>query len=232
MFMMLFQSKEGAYMKTKCVYIWVNDNTHQPFYVGCGTHSRAKTIKHGSRTKSFLNVYNNNPCHYVIIKDNLSNKEAAFLEREVIKDYREQGCELVNQTNGGEMRQYGCWSDEMRQEYSERLKGKNNPNYDHHWTEEMKAHLSKVRIERGISKGGLNPRAKPVMCVETGVIYACKQDATAFLGVADACSSIYFCLKNPKRVAGKGRFHFVGMDMFEELNTEEKRKQWLEKIAS
>lgn len=217
-------------MEERCVYIWINDATHEPFYVGCGTLTRPR--KMNSRSKAFLEIYNNNRCHYVILKRGLSPLEAANLEREVIKDYREQGIELINQTNGGEIRQFSEWTQEMRDEYAERLKGKNNPNYGHKWTNEMKEHMSKVRIERGVSKGGLNPRATPVMCVETGVIYACRQDATEFLGVKSGCSSIAFCLKNPKRVAGKGKYHFVGKDMFDELNTEEKRRKWLKEIAS
>ena len=230
--MQLSLTNKGDNMQKRCVYIWVNDNTHEPFYVGCGTHSRAKTTKWSSRTKAFYEVFNNNPCHYVIVKDNLTASEAAELERVVIKDYRDQGIELVNQTNGGEIRQFSEWTEEMRKEYSQRLTGENNPNFGHTWTDEMKARLSKERIAKGLAKGGLNPRATPVMCVETGTVYACKEDASGFLGVASACSSIYFCLKDPKRVAGKGRYHFVGKDMFDELNTEEKRKEWLRKIAS
>ncbi len=219
-------------MQTKCVYIWINDNTHEPFYVGCGTHNRAKTTKWNSRTKLFYEVFNNNPCHYEIIKDDLTLEEAAELERTVIKDYREQGIDLINQTNGGETNQYNTWSEEMRKEYSERLKGANNPNYGHNWTDEMKEHLSRVRIESGKAKGGNNPRATPVMCVETGTIFACKEDASEFLGVASGHSSIYFCLKDPKRVAGKGKYHFVGKDMFDKLDTKEKREEWLREIAS
>ena len=130
------------------------------------------------------------------------------------------------------MRHQTGWSDEMRKEYAERLKGKNNPNYGNNWTAEQRKHLSEVRIAKGLSKGELNPRATPVMCVETGEIFKCKQDAKDFLGVADAGASIWVCLKNPKRVAGKGRYHFVGESMFEILNTPEKRKEWLKNIAS
>ena len=218
-------------MNNKCVYIWVNDTTHQPFYVGCGSISRARG-KYKNRSKAFENIVANNKCHYVILKQNLSIEEASWLERQVIKDYREQGCELVNQTNGGEIAHVGFWTDEMRKEYAERLIGENNPNFGHRWTEEMKSRMSNTRIKNGLAKGGLNPRATPVMCVETGIIYACKRDATEFLGVADASSSISFCIKNPKRVAGKGKYHFVGKDMFEELNTKEKRKEWLENIKA
>lgn len=217
-------------MDNKCVYIYVNDTTHEPFYVGRGNTERPRKLH--SRSQKFMDVYNNNKCHYEIVKANLSPEEAAELERQVIKDYKEQGCELVNQTNGGEMRQYSSWTDEMRQEYAQRLKGENNPNYNNHWTTKQKERLSKLRKENGLAKGGNNPRARQVMCVETGVVYDCKRDAAEFLGVGNGTSSIYFCLKNPKRVAGKGKYHFVGKEMFEQLNTEEKRKKWLEEIAS
>lgn len=217
-------------MNNKCVYIYINDTTHEPFYVGCGNLDRPKKLS--TRSQKFMNIYNSNKCHFEIIKKNLSPEEAAELERQVIKDYREQGCELINQTNGGEMRQLSNWTNEMREEYAQRLKGENNPNYNHRWTNEQKEHLSKLRKKNGLSKGGNNPRARQVMCVETGVIYACKRDATEFLGVADASSSISFCLKDPKRVAGKGKYHFVGKELLEKLNTEEKRKKWLEEIAS
>ena len=216
-------------MEERCVYAWVNETNFEPFYVGCGTIDRPRRLT--SRSKAFFKIYNNNKCHYIILKRGLSPVEAAMLEREVIRDYREQGCNLVNQTNGGEMKNVE-WTQEMRDEYAERLKGENNPNFGHHWTDEMKDHLSELRINNGLAKGGMNPRAMPVMCVETCVIYACKEDATEFLGVKSGCGSIYFCLKNPKRVAGKGKYHFVGQDMFEKLNTEEKRKEWLEKVAS
>lgn len=218
-------------MNDSCVYIWVNETTNEPFYVGCGSITRAKSGKK-NRSKAFDNVLKNNKCHYVILKQNLSQIEAAQLERQVIKDYREQGIDLVNQTNGGEKRHYTDWTEEMRKEYSERLKGKNNPNYGHHWSEELKKKMSEKYISEGTHAGGRNGRAKPVMCVETGEIFACKEDASSFLGVATACSSIYFCLKNPKRVAGKGKYHFVGQDMFDTLNTEEKRIEWLEKIKA
>lgn len=216
----------------KCVYMWVNETTNKPFYVGCGTHARAKTTKKGSRTKSFFEIYNNNECHCEILNDNLTNEEAAQIERETINLFRQMGYDLINITNGGEMRQCSNWTDEMRSEYAERLTGENNPNYGHHWTDEMKEHLSKVRIEKGVAKGELNPRATPVMCVETGEIFQCKRDATEFLGVKDASASIGFCIRNPRRVAGKGKYHFVPEVMFNELNTKEKRKEWLEKIMS
>ena len=215
-------------MQDRCVYIWINDTTNKPFYVGCGKLNRPN--QKYNRSKLFYDVYNNNKCHYEILKAELTTAEAAELERQTIKEFRDKGYELVNQTNGGEMRQYSNWTDEMRKEYAERLIGKNNPNYGNRWSEEQRKHLSEVRIELGIAKGSLNPRAKPVMCVETGEIFNCQQDAKDFLGVADPCASIWICLKNPKRVAGKGRYHFVGKEMFNELSTEEKRKEWLEKM--
>lgn len=218
-------------MSLKCVYVWFIEDTNEPFYVGCGTLARAKTTKKGSRTKSFFEIYNNHKCRYAIIDDNLTSEEATYIERETIKYYKLCGYNLINQTNGGEMRHESNWTKDMRKEYSERMTGENNPNYGHHWTEEMKNHLSEVRIKNGVAKGKKNPRATPVMCVETGEIFQCKRDATEFLNVKDASASIGFCIRDPHRVAGKGKYHFVPEYMFEKLNTKEKREEWL-KIMS
>ena len=77
-------------MEERCVYIWINDTLHEPFYVGCGKLNRPGRVYKGARSKLFFDVYNNNKCHYEIIKRNLSPQEAATLERKkkrMVKKY-------------------------------------------------------------------------------------------------------------------------------------------------
>ena len=84
--------------------------------------------------------------------------------------------------------------------------------------------MSRKRIESGIAKGAKNPRAKRIMCVETGVIFEYQQEASDLLGLR-SMASINHALKQRRFVAGG--YHFVTGDDIERLDTEEKRKQYL-----
>ena len=143
---------------------------------------------------------------------------------------RALGFQLANLTAGGEGKKP---SKERSEEYRERVRqavqGENNPNYGHHWSPELRQHLSVLRRERGLSKLGNNPRAKRVMCVETGKIYDCQQEATDELGLK-GMGSIYHALQKPHYVAAG--FHFVEGDKIDELDTPEKRQAYLSSLQS
>ena len=84
-------------------------------------------------------------------------------------------------------------------------RGKNNGNYGKHtlagknhfyWgkkrdSEQMKK-VSKTRIERGVAKGAKNPRARAVICVETGVEYETGVSACNWLHTLEEYSSYTF----------------------------------------
>lgn len=153
----------------------------------------------------------------------LEEQQAFDLEKAVIKELKSLGYKLANLTDGGEGCSGRIITDEYRHKYSVMNTGENNPNYGHKWTQEMKDHLSCLAKERNISKGN-NPKAHPVMCVETGCIYDCLQTPTEDLGLKSS-SSIIVALKNPKKTA-RG-FHWVDGSLINSLDTNEKRNSYL-----
>lgn len=69
-------------------------------------------------------------------------------------------------------RQNGIYkSKEFKEKISELTKGEKNGNYGNRWNDEQKESLSKLRKERGLSKGEQNPKATKIMCIETGEIF-------------------------------------------------------------
>jgi hypothetical protein len=92
-------------------------------------------------------------------------------------------------------------SQEFREKISQLVQGENNPNYNHHWTDEMKQHLSQVRKENGLSANENNSRATCVICVETGEVFKCIKYAMQKYGIKNE-GSVTVALKNPVRTAG------------------------------
>lgn len=148
----------------------------------------------------------------------------------MIADYKAQGYRLANLSSGGEgIGRKAVPTEEFREKMRQLVMGEKNPNYHHFWTDEQKEHLSTLRKEAGIAKMEKNPRAKKVMCVETGKIYGCQQEAADDLGMK-SMASIHHALKE-KRFVVKG-YHFVCGDDIERLDTEEKRQAYLSSLQS
>ena len=73
------------------------------FYVGQGKGYRYK--QKTGRTASWLEVYNNNKCEVIIVKNNLTKNESLLLEAKLIKQYGRKDKNLgtlVNQNDGGQ----------------------------------------------------------------------------------------------------------------------------------
>lgn len=209
------------------VYVWYNDDADVPFYVGKGCGDRYKRAQKSHRSQYFWNVYNKHHCHSEIIIDHLSEKEAFEKEIETIKQLKEKGFTLVNHTDGGEGSTGRIITEEYREKYRKMNSGEGNPNYGNKWSNEQKEHLSQVRKEKQLARYGNNPRALPVMCVETGKIYSCQQEATDDLGLKSMVS-INHALKE-RRFTAKN-MHFVSGEMIDLLNTPEKRNDYLREI--
>lgn len=196
------------------VYHWINDDSNMPFYVGKGSGRRYRETKKGSRNPWFDRIVAKHKCHPEIIIDNLTEEEAFRLEVQKEKEYKEAGYELCNIIPCGSAPPHGY--------------GPDNSNYGNYWTEEKKKSVSRKMRETGCHAGTRNGRCRKCMRVEDGKVYDYMTEALEDLDLK-CVWSIGRCLKDPTKTA-QG-FHFVGEDKIIELNTPEKRKLYLEKIA-
>lgn len=157
------------------------------------------------------------------------DEQTAFdLERETIKLFREAGHALTNHTDGGE----GCSGrqadDAYRLKYHYMFLGENNPNYGNRWSDEQK-HIASEKAKSRNWIGDKNPNAKRMMCVETGKIYSCQDEALKELGLAST-NSFSIVKREPWRTA-RG-FHWVFGELIDELDSSEKREQYLKSLSS
>jgi len=82
------------------------------------------------------------------------------------------------------------------------VSGKNNPNYGKPLSEAQRKRLSEYM--KGRCAGGKNPRAKKVLCIETGQVFGCISDAAKWLK-SDRHDIVACC--SGKKEAHKG-YHF------------------------
>lgn len=106
--------------------------------------------------------------------------------------------------------------------------GEKNPNFGNKWTSEQKEAASQRAKARGWN-GEKNPKARRVMCVETGKIYGCLDEAKKELGLASTAS--FAVVRNQPWRTARGQ-HWVFDDMIDLLDTEEKRKEYLKSLSS
>lgn len=92
-------------------------------------------------------------------------------------------------------------SQEFREKISKLVQGENNPNYNNHWTDEMRQHLSQIRKLNGLSANENNPRATCIICIETGEVFKCIKYAMQKYNIKSE-GSITAALKYPVRTAG------------------------------
>lgn len=199
----------------KCFYVyeyWRLD-TNTCFYVGKGKGNRCFNLR--ERSSHFINIVNKVDVAVYIIKDNLSEEEAFFLEKETIEDY--VYCEgydieciscknqyksfgkLVNKTFGGEGSSGMKHTDEAKRKMKE-----NHANF----------------------LGGNSKRAKSVYCVTTNEIFESISDGTRMYGVR--AGDIVSCCKH--RLHHAGRFNngqklvWIYYDEWLNMSEEEKEK--------
>ena len=141
--------------------------------------------------------------HYILETcepDQLNDREIYYIK---LYDTLNSGYNLTE--GGGGVRGQKA-DDEFRAKMSRIVSGKNNPNYGHHWSQELKDKLSQKK--KGTKLGKDNPRATKIICVETGDV------SDTIMEAADKCcipiAGMTRCLKNPKYV--NHGFHFVKYD--------------------
>lgn len=154
-----------------------------------------------------------------------TKEELDLLEDMYIKMYN-----TIN-TNYGYNKKYGGGNGHHTQrtkdKISETLTGENNPFYGQHHTEETKEKLrqantgkqtwlgkthteeSKQKISEtktGTHVGGDNPRARKVICLNTGQVFACAKDGAVWGGrtnCKNAGSPVIMCCNGKRKSSGK-----------------------------
>ena len=108
-------------MTNKVVYVHRRNDTKTIFYVGIGSHRRSKS-KNG-RNSWWTKIVNKYGFTVEILYENLTNYEAKQKEIKLIKDYKKQGIQLCNLTDGGDGRLGGTQTKEWKEKHSNFLRG-------------------------------------------------------------------------------------------------------------
>lgn len=103
-------------------------------------------------------------------------------------------------------------SDEARAKMRHSYSGENHPMYGKHQSEETKKRLSEINKGKNHPQYGMtgckNPHAKPIRCIETGVVYGCLSEAKEALNANDV-SHISSVCRGKRKTANGHRWEYV-----------------------
>lgn len=102
-------------------------------------------------------------------------------------------------------------SKEFKDKISSLVTGNKNPNYGHHWTNEMKDKARKRVTESGRYIGDKNPKARAIMCVETGEVFSCIKYAQEKYHVK-CITSFAPALRIPTRTAAGLHWRYISKE--------------------
>lgn len=208
-----------------CVYMHTAPNGK--VYIGITCRKPKKRWDNGNGYKNNPHFYNaitkygwGNFTHDILFAD-LSKEEAEAKEIELISKYdstnRTKG---YNHELGGNAQ--GKVTDEIKKKISEARKGKctgaEHPRYGKTFSAEHRRKLSEARRGKIISeetrkkisessKGDKSAHCKPIVCVNTGIVYSNALKIEAELGInrANICS----CCKGKRKTAGGFRWQYA-----------------------
>lgn len=106
---------------------------------------------------------------------------------------------------------YGTCQERRSKKVSETMKKKYEDGYvsptkDRQKTDKQKEQFTKLRETQ---KGDNHPKARKVLCVETGQVFGCVKDAGEWCGLKNECS-ISTCCKGKQKTAGG--YHWMYLD--------------------
>jgi group I intron endonuclease len=185
------------------------------------------------RNKHFWNAitkYGWENIEHIILYTNISKDKACEIEKELIAKYNTRNSQFgYNNSIGGEYGTLGArLSEETRRKMSESRKGEKNSFYGKHHTDEARAknsiahkcqigcwkgkrlteeHRQKIKENHADLSGGKSPRAKPVICIETGEVYEAISVASKTTGICD--DSISKVCKGITKTAGGYHWMFA-----------------------
>lgn len=169
-------------MKTYTVYM--HEFPNGKVYIGMTSQKPSARWKSGNGYRGQTNVwsaiaeYGWRNIRHNIIELGLTREEAEVLEKALIQKHRANDPEYgYNIENGG--MSAGKVSEETKKKLSEAHTGEKNPFYGRPLSKEHKGKIRNTRKERDIQP--VNKR--PVLCIETGIIYESTAQATRELGI-------------------------------------------------
>jgi hypothetical protein len=141
------------------VYEHVRLDTNEVFYVGKGKHNRVSSKK--NRNKHWHYIVEKFGYTHRILLNNIDEKTALSMERDIIKKYKDMQVSLVNYTDGGEGVSGLKHSEESKKKMSEKAKGRIPHNKCKRFSEEVCRKLSLAKI------GKPSPNKGKPHCQET-----------------------------------------------------------------
>lgn len=184
-----------------------------------------------------IKKYGWNNFEHIILFENLSEEEACIKEKEMIAYYQSDNKDYgYNVSHGGENGHNDLWHDEnYRKAQTEERKNRwTNIAYKAKHAKSMKVAMSKDSYknkqgiktkERWISGAFDTICCKPVICLETGIIYKSAADASKITGICRG--NINKCCNNKMKTASG--YHWIFYN--DENYSEEERKSLIEKIG-
>lgn len=217
-------------MKTYTVYMHISPSGKRYIGITCRKPehrwSNGKGYKYNKHFASAIEKYGWDNFEHIIVTKGLSEEEAKWLEIELIREWdstnKEKG---YNITLGGDgvrgVNPLEYMTEEQIEEWkrkqSETMKGKNNPNYGKHPSEETRRKLSETKKGKPRSKetrrkisesnkgryvGENNPRAKAIICITTHMIFTTAKEGSEYYkasrGEISSCCKGYRIRKGKK----------------------------------
>ena len=185
-----------------CVYVHIVPNGKRYYGMTKDIKRRWKNDGYDYRNNidfyEAIQLYGWDNIEHLIIADNLTKEEAELLEEELIRDNKTYESEYgYNRYIGRKLtNEYKeAISGENSYFYGRDMAGVNNPFYSKHHSEETKAKMSEAK------KGANHPKAKPVICTTTNMIFNTLNEASNYYGICR--SNICTCCRGKKKSAGK-----------------------------
>jgi hypothetical protein len=188
-------------MNNYYVYAHYRVDNLSPFYIGKGKDNRAY-VKSG-RSVHWNRVINKCGYHIIILYNNLSEDEAFNMEISLINFFGFKN--LVNATYGGEGTSGAIISDETRRKIGEKSKGRKVMLGKKH-SDEAKEKMRQRRLGSKGLAGVLNPMARKVIDLETGIIYDTIKEVSKLFNIN------YSSLKDSLRKNKNKRFKYYNVD--------------------
>jgi hypothetical protein len=141
-------------------YVYVHTHEGKPFYVGKGRGDRWLSRKRSAWWLRVTRKYKGFTTYKLHVR--LSERDALYLEKKTIKEFRAQGFELVNLTDGGEGLSGFKHSDETRKKMSHRK----------HSDETRKKMSQTARSRAKLTEGDVRKiRSSTLLLRELAIIY-------------------------------------------------------------